>query len=216
MADHAGDAQAAFGHHAVLVEVAAMEIGVGDDGAAGHFVEGDVLGGEVGRAGNDHRVAQPIRVLQRPAQRLHAAQAAAHHGRQRLDAQAVEQQRLRVDPVFHRDHRKVSTIDLAIGAIRIGVHRASRAKARAQVVDADNKKAVGVERLARPDHAVPPALGLGLPLVDAGHMVRGVQGVAHQHRVGALGVEVAVGFEAQVVGADGRATGQRQRLGEMH
>ena len=72
----------------MLVEMAAVEIGVGDDGAAGDLVEGDVLGGEVGRAGHHDGVTHALGVLQGPGQRLHAAEAAAHHGRQRLDAQA--------------------------------------------------------------------------------------------------------------------------------
>ncbi len=77
MTDHARDAQAATGHHAMGVEVALVEVGVGDDGLARHLVEGDVLRRQVGRSGHGHAVAHAFRVLQRPAQRLHATQAAA-------------------------------------------------------------------------------------------------------------------------------------------
>jgi hypothetical protein len=95
----------------LFVEMPAMEVGVGDDGTARHLVEGDVLGGEVGRAGDHDGVAHTVRVLQRPGQRLHAAKRAAHDGGQRLDAQRVEQAGLGVDPVFHGDDRKVGAID---------------------------------------------------------------------------------------------------------
>ena len=71
--DHAGDAQAAFWNNTVLIEMATMEIGIGHDRAARHFVEGDVLGREIGRTGHHHGVADPARVLQRPGQCLHAA-----------------------------------------------------------------------------------------------------------------------------------------------
>ena len=89
VANHAGDAQTTFGHHAVLVKIAAMKIGVGDDGAARHLIEGNVFCCQVGRAGNYHGMAQAFGVLQGPAQRLHATQAAAHYGGQCLDAQTV-------------------------------------------------------------------------------------------------------------------------------
>ena len=71
--DHAGNAQAAFGHHAMGVKVTAMKVGVGHDGTARHLVESDVLGIQIRRAGHHHRVLDALRVLQRPAQGLHAA-----------------------------------------------------------------------------------------------------------------------------------------------
>ena len=71
--DHAGNAQAALRNHAMVIEMPPMKVGVGDDGAACHFIEGDVLGRQVRGARNDHGVAHALRVLQRPAKRLHAA-----------------------------------------------------------------------------------------------------------------------------------------------
>ena len=47
-------------------------------------------------------------------------------------------------------------------------------------------------------------------------MVRGVQGVANQHRVAALGVQAAVGFIAQLVVAQAATALQRQGLAERH
>ncbi len=214
VADHAGDAQAALGHHAVRVEVAAVEVRVGHDGAPRDLVEGDVLGREIGCARHHDGMAHALRVLQRPRQRLHAAQAAAHDGGQRADAQCIEQTGLGVDPVLHGDDGEVGAIDAA--GRRIDVHGSGRAEARAQVVHADDEEAVGVQRLARPDHVVPPTLGLRLARVDTGQVVGGIERMAHQHRVGAVGVERAVGLVGQHVVAQRRAAAQGQRTGERH
>ena len=197
MPDHAGYAQTTLWHHAVLVKVAAMKVRVGDDGAAGHFVKSNVLGCEVGRAGHHHRMGHARGVAQSPGDGLHTAQAAAHHRGKLFNTQAVQQAGLRIHPVFYRDHWEVCAIHRAGGRIGVRVHGPGRAKARAQVVHADDKEAVGVHRFARADHAVPPALGLVLPRIDTRHMVRGVECMANQHRVGAFGIQRAVGLKTQ-------------------
>ena len=158
MANHAGDAQAALGHHAVAVKVAAVEVGVGDDGAARHFVKGNVFRREIGGAGHYHGAAHTLWIQQGPRSGLHATQAATHHRRQRLNTQPIQQQRLSVHPVLHRDHGKVCAIDVAVGAVGVDMHGAGGAKARAQVIDADHKKPVRINRFAGADHAAPPAL----------------------------------------------------------
>ena len=214
MADHARDAQASLGYHAVAVEVPAVEVRIGHDGAARHFVEGDVLGREVRGAGHHHGVAHAPGVLQRPAQRLHAAEAAAHHGGELLDAQAVQEPRLGIHPVLHRDHGEIGAIDLA--CVGVGVHGAGGAEARAQIVDADDEEAVGVHRLARPDHVVPPALAFRLAFVDARDVVGGIERVAHEHGVALVGIQRTVGFVGQRVVADRGARLQGEGLGEVH
>ncbi|MNN33750.1 hypothetical protein D3C81_1475200 [compost metagenome] len=159
-------------------------------------------------------MAQTVRVHQAPGQRLHAAEAAAHDRGELRDAERVGHARLRIDPVLHRHHREGRAIRLAGRGIH--AHRPGRAEARTQVVDADDEEAVGVERLARTHHVVPPAQVARVVGVDAGDMVRGVERVAHQHRVGARRVERAVGLDHQVVAGEGRAVAQLQRLGKVH
>ena len=208
MPDHAGDTQPAFwlgfGLAAFCVKMPAVEVGVGRDGAARHFIESDVFSREVGRRGDHQRMAHARRVLQGPGQRLHAAQRATHHRGQGFDAQGVQQASLGVDPVFHRHHRKVGAVNAA--GVRVDMHRSGGTKTGAQVVHANHEEPVGVQRFAGPDHAVPPALGFLLPRVYPGHMVRGVQRMADQHGVGFVGVQCAVGFITEVVRTDRRAT----------
>ena len=129
MTDHAGDAQTTPWQHAVAVEMPAMKVGVGGDRSAGDFVEGDVFSVQVGRAGDHHRVPHAVGVLQRPGQRLHAAQATAHHGGQCLNAQGIEQPCLCIDPVFDGDHRKIGAVNLL--RVRVDLHRSCRAEAGA-------------------------------------------------------------------------------------
>ncbi len=191
-----------------------MEVGVGDDGAARDLVERDVLRRQVRCRGHRDAVAHARGVPQRPRQRLHAAEAAADHGGELRDAQAVEQPCLRVDPVLDGDDGKVGAVGPAGG--RVGARRPRRAEARAGVVDADDEEAVAVERLAGPDEVVPPALALRLALVGAGNVVRRVERVAHEHGVGPVGVERAVGLVDQRVVRQPRPASQRQRLGEVH
>jgi len=169
---------------------------------------------QVGRGGDRDAVAHALGELQRPAQRLHAAQAATDHRGEPLDAEAVQQARLGQHPVLDGDHREVGPVGLAGG--RIDVHGAGRPEARAQVVDADDEELVGIERLARSDQVVPPAFAFRHARVGAGDVVRGIEGVAHQHRVAAVGVERAVGLVDQGVVAQARTAAQRQRLVEVH
>ena len=181
VADHPRDAQPAPRLRAVRVEVAVVEIGIGQDRLARDLVERDVLRRQVRRGGDHERVANALRIAGRPRERLHAAQAAAHHRRPLPNAEAIGEPRLRVDPVLDGDQRKIGAPRRAGRGIRR--QRSGRAEAAAEVVDADDEEAIGVERLARTDHVVPPADVVGLAFVVAGDVVRRVERVADEHRV---------------------------------
>ena len=157
------------------------------------------------------------RIAQRPVERLHAAEAAADHRRQSLDAERRHQARLGVDPVLDRHHRKVAAVGAAVRRrVGVGMGRPGRAEARARVVDADDEEAIGVERLAGADQVVPPALALLLAGMGAGDMVRGIERMADEDGVAARRVERAVGLVGERVVAQHRAAGQAKRLGEVH
>jgi len=68
-----------------------VEIRIGNDRLACHFVEGDILRGELRCCGNRQAVANALRVTDRPLQCLHAAEAATNHRRPGVDAQLVGQ-----------------------------------------------------------------------------------------------------------------------------
>ena len=211
--DHPRDAQAAPRLRSGGREVPVVEVGIRQDRLPGHFVERDVLGRQVRCRGNDDRVADAARIADRPVERLHAAEAPSHHRGPALDAEAIGKARLGVDPVLDGDHREVRAPRLAGG--RIGGRRSGRAEAAAEVVDPDDVEAIGVERLARTDHVVPPADVALVAFVEAGDVVRRVQRMADQDRIAAVGVERAVGFVGQVERVEGAPAGELQRLGEV-
>ena len=141
--------------------------------------------------GERQRREHAMRIGRRPLQHLHAAHRAAGHRKQRVDLELVEQHRLRPHHVADGDDRKFQTPRLA--GVRIGRGRPARAHAGAEHVRADDEVALGVDRLAGTDHGLPPA-GLAGHRIGTCHMMVAGQRVADQHRVGAGGVERAVGL----------------------
>ena len=144
---------------------------------------------------------------------LHRAEAAAHYGGETLNTQAIRQARLGRDPIFNGHHGKARTIGMA--GFRIDRRWAGRTETAAQIIDADNKETISVERLAGTDHVVPPADVLRIVGIVAGYVMGGVERMADQHRVRLGGVQRSVGLENQIVGLDRRPGTQFQWRIEM-
>ena len=150
-----------------------------------------------------------VGIADRPVERLHAAEASAHHGGPLRDAELVGESRLRVDPVLDGDQRKLRAPRLA--GRRIDRERPGRAEAAAEIVDAHDEEAVGVERLARPDHVVPPADVVRIVGVVARHVMRRVERMADEHRVVARRGQRPVGLVGELERRQARPAGERQR-----
>ena len=208
--NHARDTQAAPRLHAVCVVISTVKIRIGEYRLARHFVKGNILCRQVGGAGNDQRVPCARRVGDGPLHTLHGAQAAAHHRGKLFDAEVIGETRLRVHPVLHRDHRKTRPPRHA--GVRIDRQRPGGAMTAAEIVHAHHKKPVGIQRLVRADHVVPPADVVRLVRIHARHVVRRVERMTDQHRVRARSVERAVGFVGQFVVGKGTTALERQRL----
>ena len=193
--------------------MAAVEVRIGHDRLARHLVERNVLRRELRRGGDDDRMANALGVGECPLERLHRAERPADHRGEALDAQSLGEARLRFDPVFHRHHRKIG----APWFSRRGIdgRRPGGAEATAEVIGADDEKAPGVQRLSRADEVVPPADVVRIFGVVAGDMMRGVQRMADENGVGALGVELAIGLVRNVEGRKRRPALQSYRLAEM-
>ena len=213
VADHARDLETAYRHHAVTVIVPAMKIRIGDDGLARHLVEGDVLRGQARSGGDDKCVGDALRIGDGPLQGLHRSQRTTHHRCESPDSQMIGQACLGVDPILHRDHREVGAIGLVCR--RVQVLRAGRAETATEVVDSDDEEPVGVEWLAGSHHVVPPADIVGVVLIKAGDMMRGIERVAHQHGVTAIGVEAAIGLIGKLEMRYRPAAAECERLGEL-
>ena len=116
---------------------AAPPLRIGHHRLAADLVEGDVLR-RVPAAGRDRQCREdPLGIGSRPLQDLHAADRSAGDREERLDAEPVEQLRLRPHHVADGDHRQVEGVGLAGFGIDRG--RAGRAHAAAEHVRADEE-----------------------------------------------------------------------------
>ena len=85
----------------------AAPVRIGHHGLPADFMKRDVLGGMSGRGRNRQRGEHAVRKARSPLQRLHAAHRAAGDSKQRVDAEMIEQHRLRAHHVAHRDDGKI-------------------------------------------------------------------------------------------------------------
>ena len=115
-------------------------------------------------------------------------------------------------PVFNRNHREVSAVVFA--GFRVERQGAGRTMAAAEVVHADDKELVGVERFAGANDVIPPADVLRLVGVNAGDVMAAGEGVAYQHGVRACRVQSTVGFINEFKARERSAAFQRNRLVE--
>ncbi len=191
MRAHARHGQAAARISAVGEIAATAPIWISHHRLTADLVEGDILCGMPGRSRDRQRREHAVRIARRPLQHLHASHRAARHRKQRLDAEIIEQHRLGADHVAHSNDRKVETPRHS--GCRIGRSRPGTAHAAADDIGADNEIALGVDRLAGPDHGLPPTRLAGHRMIVDGVLVAG-QRMANQYRIAACGIERAVGL----------------------
>jgi hypothetical protein len=180
-----------LGIAALDLVVAAAPVGIGHDRLPTDLVEGDVLSGVAGGAGDRHGGEDGLRIGRRPLQRLHGAHGAAGDAEQLLDAEMVDEQLLRPHHVADGDDREAEAVGLA-GA-RIDLLGSGRTHAAAEHVGADHEIAVSIEGQAGPDRHLPPA-GLAGHRMDFGRELVAREGMAEQDGVRALAVQRAVGL----------------------
>ena len=118
---HARDREALSRALAELGIFSAAPVGVGHHRLPADFVEGDVLRRMPRGAGDRHGGEDALRKARRPLQHLHAAHRAAEHAEQRVDAEPVDQHRLRAHHVADGDDGKVEAVGLPVfGSIEAG------------------------------------------------------------------------------------------------
>ena len=132
-----------------------------------------------------------IGIGRRPLQDLHAAHRTAGHAKQRVDAEMIDQERLRPHHVGDRHDRKIEAVGLA--CLRIDRRGARRAHASAKDIRANHEKPVRIERQARAHHGLPPAWSAG-DRVRIGDVLVAGQSVAKENSVGFRRVESAIGL----------------------
>ncbi len=184
VADHPRDAQPAPRLGAVRVEMAVVEIGIGEYRLPRDLVERDVLRRQVRRGGDHERVADAFRVADRPIERLHAAEASAHHRRPLPNAEMVGKPRLRVDPVLDGDQRKVGAPRLARSPDSI-VSGPVEPKQLPRLLTPTTKKRSVSSGLPGPTMLSHQPTLSGSSFVEAGDVMRRVERVADEHRIGA-------------------------------
>jgi len=120
----------------------------------------------------------------------------------------VEQGFLRGDNVADRDVRKIRTIGSA--GLRVDAAGIGRAKGRAEHVRGDDEQLVRIDRLARPDQAIPRARLVAVCRVAAGEVVAAGIAVRAEDGVAAVGLRPAIGLVGDRRLGHYRAVGERE------
>ena len=129
-----------------------------------------------GRAGDADGREEPLRIVGRPLQNLHAAHGPADHGEQGLDAEVIDQHGLGPHHVGDGDDRKGQTPGLAGPGVNGGGAR--RAHAAADHIGADDEMPLGIQRQTRTHHLGPPT-GLAVGRMQSRHMLVAGERVTH-------------------------------------
>ena len=188
---HPGHRQPDVRPAAALVVSPALEVRVTHDRLAGDGREGDVHCAKAG-AGTDRQAElHRQRVVDRPLQRLHAAERAAERGVELLDPKLRQEAPVNGVEVADAEHRELKAVALA--GRRVDRRRAGRPLAAAKQVRRDHEELLGVNRLAGADQPVPPAAPLRIAMVTGGVGVAG-QCVADEDRIIALFTQLTVRF----------------------
>jgi hypothetical protein len=116
-----------------------------------------------------------------------------------IEPPMIEQHGLRAHHVADSDDGKFQAPRFA--GCGIGRGRAGGAHAGADHVRTDHEVAVGVDRLAGPNHGFPPAGFFGHRM-QVGHVLVAGERVAHQHRIGAIGIQGAIGLVSDLQRAE--------------
>ena len=178
MRRHPRHGEPAVGRFPAVI-VAVLPARIGHDRLPPQFVETDVLRRMAAGRGDDEHALGAFGPVRGKAQRLHPAHRPADHCVQPVDPQHVEQRDMRADHVADGDDREAHRIGLPVAG---GAGGTGRAHAAADHIGADDMEAVGVDRFAGTDHALPPA-GLAGHRMHAGDMLVAGQRMAQQDRI---------------------------------
>ena len=152
--------------------------------------------GRLAQTSGKHRDAADLSlVVGAPDKGLHATHRAADDGMELGDTEVTDQQALSADDVAKGDFREVTAVRLA--RARVGRERAGRTAAATDTIHADDEEAIGVDGLAWPDEAIPPARLAVLGRIASGHMMVSAQGVGDQDRVRLVRQQSSVGLIAE-------------------
>ena len=187
--------------------IAALPVRIGHDRLSSDFLKGDVLRGHGRRSRDAQHAARYFWPVRSEAQPLHSTHRAANDSIEAVDPQRLQQRNLRADHVADGDDREAHRIGRAV---RRRTARPGRAHAAAQHIGADDEEAVGIDRQARPDHAVPPA-GLAGDRMRAGDMLVAAGRVADQNGVVARRAQRAIGLIGNLHELEALPAVERQR-----